>query len=76
LMAKLNGSKERVSGAPALGVGIVVAVILQIIFANSTFVNRIFQTAPMTLDQWLICLGVALPMIAVALSVNKFDPPN
>jgi cation-transporting P-type ATPase F len=76
LMAKLNGSKEPVSGAPALGVGIVVAVILQIIFANSTFVNRIFQTAPMTLDQWLICLGVALPMIAVALSVNKFDPPN
>ncbi|NJR25842.1 MAG: HAD-IC family P-type ATPase [Richelia sp. CSU_2_1] len=76
LMAKFGGSKERVSGAPALGVGIVVAVILQIIFANSEFVNRIFQTAPMNLDQWLICFGVALPMIAVALSVNKFDPPN
>lgn len=76
LIAKFSGSKEEVSGAPALGVGIVVAVILQIIFANSPFVNRIFETAPMNLDQWLICLGVALPMIGVALSVNRFDPPN
>ncbi|MEG3879790.1 HAD-IC family P-type ATPase [Microcoleus sp. herbarium7] len=76
LMAKFSGSKDQVSGAPALGVGIVVAVVLQIIFANSPFVNRIFETAPMNLDQWLICFGVALPMIGVALSVNRFDPPN
>jgi cation-transporting ATPase F len=76
LLAKFGGSKEEVSGAPALGVGIVVAVILQIIFANSPFVNEVFQTAPMNLDQWLICFGVALPMIGVALSVNRFDPPN
>lgn len=76
LLAKFGGSKEEVSGAPALGVGIVVAVILQIIFANSPFVNQVFQTAPMNLDQWLICFGVALPMIGVALSVNRFDPPN
>ncbi|MEG5174098.1 HAD-IC family P-type ATPase [Microcoleus sp. B3-D7] len=76
LIAKFSGSKEEVSGAPALGVGIVLAVILQIIFANSPFVNRIFETAPMNLDQWLICFGVALPMIGVALWVNRFDPPN
>jgi Ca2+-transporting ATPase len=76
LIAKFSGSKEEVSGAPALGVGIVLAVILQIIFANSPFVNRIFDTAPMNLDPWLICFGVALPMIGVALSVNRFDPPN
>jgi len=76
LIAKFSGSKEEVSGAPALGVGIFLAVILQIIFANSPFVNRIFETAPMNLDQWLICFGVALPMIGVALSVNRFDPPN
>ncbi|OCQ95045.1 carbonate dehydratase [Oscillatoriales cyanobacterium USR001] len=76
LLAKFGGSKEEVSGAPALGVGIFVAVILQIIFANSPFVNQVFQTAPMNLDQWLICFGVALPMIGIALSVNRFDPPN
>jgi Ca2+-transporting ATPase len=76
LIAKFSGSKEEVSGAPALGVGIILAVILQVIFANSPFINRIFETAPMNLDQWLICFGVALPMIGVALSVNRFDPPN
>jgi cation-transporting ATPase F len=57
-------------------VGIVLAIILQIIFANSPLVNRILETAPMNLDQWLICFGAALPMIGVALSVNRFDPPN
>lgn len=76
LIAKFSGSKEEVSGAPALGVGIVLAILLQIVFANSPFINRIFETAPMNLDQWLICFGVALPMIGVALSVNRFDPPN
>ncbi|MFB2895586.1 HAD-IC family P-type ATPase [Aerosakkonemataceae cyanobacterium BLCC-F50] len=76
LMAKFNGSKEKVSGAPALAAGIIVAVILQIIFANSEFINNVFKTAPMNLDQWLICLGVSLPMIAIAAFVNRFDPPN
>lgn len=76
LMAKLQGSQEKVSGAPALAGGIIVAVILQIIFANSQFINNIFQTTPMTLDQWIICFLASLPMIAIAASVNRFDPPN
>ncbi|MEG4287616.1 hypothetical protein Q5692_01950 [Microcoleus sp. C2C3] len=49
---------------------------MQTIFANSPFINRIFETAPLNLDRWLICFGVALPAIGVALSVNRFDPPN
>jgi Ca2+-transporting ATPase len=76
LIAKFNGSKEKVNGAPALAAGIIVAVVLQIIFANSEFINSVFKTAPMNLDQWLICLGVSLPMIAIAAFVNRFDPPN
>ncbi len=76
LMAKMNGSKEEVSGAPAIAAGIIGAIVLQIIFSHSAFINSIFQTAPMTLDQWLICLAVGLPMIAIAASVNRFDPPN
>ncbi|MEG5058245.1 cation transporting ATPase C-terminal domain-containing protein [Microcoleus sp. A2-C5] len=76
LMAKFNGSKEKFSGAPALAASIAAAVILQVIFANSPFINQIFQTAPMNLSQWLICFVIALPAIGVALSVNRFDPPN
>jgi cation-transporting P-type ATPase F len=30
----------------------------------------------MTLDQWIICFLASLPMIAIAASVNRFDPPN
>ena len=76
LIAKFQGSTEKVNGAPALAGGIIVAVILQIIFANSEFINRIFQTSPMTLDQWIVCFLASLPMIAIAASVNRFDPPN
>lgn len=76
LIAKFQGSQEKVNGAPALAAGIIVAVILQIIFANSQFINNIFQTAPMTLDQWIVCFLASLPMIAIAASVNRFDPPN
>ncbi len=76
LMARLSGKAQRVSGAPAVLGGIIVALILQLIFSNSAFVNSVFQTAPMTLDQWIICLLVSLPMIVIASSVNRFDPPN
>lgn len=76
LVAKLQGSQEKVTGAPAIAAGVVVAVILQIIFANSQFINSIFQTAPMNLDQWLVCFAASVPMIAIAAAVNRFDPPN
>jgi Ca2+-transporting ATPase len=38
--------------------------------------NNLFSTAPLNLNQWLICLLVGLPMIAVSALVNRFDPPN
>ncbi|MCT7953107.1 HAD-IC family P-type ATPase [Ancylothrix sp. C2] len=76
LVAKLQGSQEKVTGAPAIAAGVIAAVILQIIFANSQFINSIFQTAPMNLDQWLVCFAASIPMIAIAAAVNRFDPPN
>lgn len=76
LMARLNGKSDQVSGAPAVLGGILVALILQVIFSNSQFINTVFKTAPMNLDQWILCFLVSLPMIAVATSVNRFDPPN
>ena len=76
LVAKFRGSTDEVTGAPALAIGIVAAIVLQIIFSNSTFINDVFQTAPLSLDQWLICMGASLPMIAIATVANRFDPPN
>lgn len=76
LIAKFRGSTEKVTGAPALAIGLVAAVVLQIIFSNSRFINGLFQTAPLSLDQWLICIGASLPMIAIAAVANRFDPPN
>lgn len=76
LVAKLRGSTQKVQGAPALALGLVVAITLQIIFSNSAFINGVFKTAPMTLDQWLICISASLPMIAIATVANRFDPPN
>ncbi|MFQ3679576.1 MAG: HAD-IC family P-type ATPase [Pseudanabaenaceae cyanobacterium] len=79
LLARFGGSPEssdRPAGAPAVLGGIVLAMVLQVIFSNSEFINRLFKTAPMSLDQWLVCFLVSLPMIAVAASVNRFDPPG
>ena len=75
-MAKLKNQTQSISSAPAIAAGIIGAVILQIIFSQSSFINNIFSTAPLNLNQWLSCLGAGLPMIAIASSVNRFDPPN
>ncbi|NJK34582.1 MAG: HAD-IC family P-type ATPase [Oscillatoriales cyanobacterium SM2_2_1] len=71
-----SGENQKLGDAPAVMGGIVLAVVLQVVFSNSSFINQIFETAPMNLDQWLICLLVSLPMIGVAAYVNRFDPPG
>ncbi len=38
--------------------------------------NFLFKTAPLSLTQWLLCLGVALPMFPVALWANHLDRQN
>lgn len=76
IVAKLKNQTQSISSAPAIAAGIVGAVILQVLFSQWSFINNIFSTAPLNLNQWLICLGAGLPMIAIATSVNRFDPPN
>lgn len=68
--------RQTISGAPAIVIGIVCTIILQIIFSQWSLMNNLFSTAPLNLNQWLICLLVGLPMIAVSALVNRFDPPN
>ncbi|MBD1928249.1 cation-transporting P-type ATPase [Trichocoleus sp. FACHB-90] len=76
IIDKISGRIQRISDAPAILIGIVCTVILQIIFSQWSLMNNLFYTAPLNLNQWLICLLVGLPMIAVASLVNRFDPPN
>jgi Ca2+-transporting ATPase len=76
LIAKMDGTIEENADIPAIGLGIVGAIILQIVFAHVPLINQVFQTAPLTFNQWLICLAVGSPMILWAAVVNRFDPPN
>ena len=62
--------------APILIIGIVVAAILQIIFSQWSLMNTLFDTAPLTLNQWLICLLPMLPMIPMAMLVHYLDSPT
>ena len=76
LIAKMDGTIQENVDIPAIGLGIIGAVILQIIFSHVPVINNIFSTAPLSFNQWLFCLGVGSPMIIWAALVNRFDPPN
>lgn len=74
IIAKLRGQKTiSYRDSRAIIYGIVGAVVLQIVFSQWSLMNRLFGTAPLDLNQWLICLLPALPMIPVALLVNRID---
>lgn len=76
LINKLRGVKEKFSNVSAMAIGIAATIILQIIFSQWNVMNSLFSTAPLNLTQWLICLLIGLPMILVAILVNRFDPLN
>ncbi|MBW4619357.1 MAG: cation-transporting P-type ATPase [Cyanosarcina radialis HA8281-LM2] len=71
---KIRGRVARVTDASAIIIGIVGAILLQVIFSQWSLMNALFSTAPLNLSQWLICLLVGLPMILVATLVNRFAP--
>lgn len=76
IIAKLDGTMQENVDIPAIGFGIIGAILLQIVFAHVPFINAVFETAPLSLNQWLLCLAIGSPMIVWAAVVNKFDPPN
>ncbi len=76
LIAKMKGTLNSKVGGSAIVAGIIGAIVLQILFSQVPLLNRIFETAPLNLTQGLICLAVGLPMIPIALLVNRLDPPN
>ncbi|MDY7015066.1 MAG: HAD-IC family P-type ATPase, partial [Cyanobacteriota bacterium] len=76
LIAKVRGTAGSSGEIPAIGLGIIGAILLQILFSQVPFINAIFSTAPLNLGQWFFCLLVGSPMILWSAFVNRFDPPN
>ncbi|MGD1896751.1 MAG: cation-transporting P-type ATPase [Phormidesmis sp.] len=60
--------------APILLLGIVGAIALQILFSQWGVMNILFETAPLSWQQWLVCLLPMIPMIPVAIFSNWIDP--
>ncbi|WP_414544755.1 cation-transporting P-type ATPase [Nostoc sp. CCY0012] len=74
IFRKLRGKSASISDGKAMALGILCTVILQILFSQWGVMNTLFRTAPLDLNQWLICLIPALPMLPVAWFVNRIDP--
>ncbi len=76
LAACLRRRATSIIKAPILIIGILAAVILQIVFSQWGVMNTLFETAPLTLNQWFVCLLPMLPMIPMAILAHLIDPPQ
>jgi cation-transporting ATPase F len=76
IAAKLRGRAIQIKDAGAIGLGILCTIVLQIIFSQWSLMNSWFYTAPLNLNQWLLCILIGLLMIPTAVLVNRIDPPN
>ncbi|MFQ3586001.1 MAG: cation transporting ATPase C-terminal domain-containing protein, partial [Cyanobacteriota bacterium] len=65
---------ERLMDTAAIAIGIGGAILLQILFSQWSLFNAVFDTAPLSWEQWGLCLLVGLPMIAVSVVANRVDP--
>ncbi len=69
-----RSQEESLEDSVAIASGIGVAVGLQILFSQWGILNALFQTAPLSLGQWGICIALGLPMIIVSVIANRVDP--
>jgi Ca2+-transporting ATPase len=76
LVDKLRGRVQQIPSAPAVLAGIAGAIALQVLFSQWSVMNRLFATAPLSLEQWGICLLIGVPMIGVAAIANRLHPPE
>lgn len=65
---------ERLMDTAAIAIGIGAAILLQILFSQWSLFNIIFDTAPLSWEQWGFCLLVSLPLIVVSAVANRVDP--
>jgi cation-transporting ATPase F len=73
LLSCLRGRSTSVTNAPFLLLGIGGAIALQVLFSQWSLMNTLFETAPLTWNQGLICLMPMLPMVPFAMLVNRID---
>jgi len=76
LFRYLRRQSTSITHAPILISGILGAIALQVVFSQWGVMNTLFETAPLTLNQWLICLLPMVPMVPYAIFVNQIDSPN
>lgn len=74
VISSIRRQSSTVTNAPFLLLGIGGAIALQILFSQWSVMNTLFETAPLTWHQWLICLLPMLPMLPFAIWVNRIDP--
>ncbi len=74
IFRKIKGKSAKIGDYCAIIIGILSTVVLQVIFSQWNVMNNLFATAPLNLNQWLICLIPALPMIPLAVFMNRIDP--
>lgn len=76
IAAKLRGKAASFNDALAIGMGISGAIVLQVLFSQWGVMNTLFGTAPLNLNQWLLCLIPVIPMIILTTLVNRLDPTD
>jgi len=76
IAAKLRGKAASFKAALAIGMGIAGAIVLQLLFSQWGLMNTLFGTAPLNLNQWLLCLIPVVPMIILTTLVNRLDPTD
>jgi cation-transporting P-type ATPase F len=72
IAARLRGKDEPLGYVVAIGIAGV--LMLQLLFSQWSIMNGLFATKALTLTQGLICLGIGLPMIALAALLKRFAP--
>ncbi len=75
LISRIRGKGTPIAYAP--GIGILVVTILQCLFSQWSIMNQVFDTTALTFIQALICMGIGLPIVLIALILQRFvDPLN
>jgi magnesium-transporting ATPase (P-type) len=73
ILQYLRSQVKTIEKAPILLLGIIVAIILQVLFSQWSVMNTLFGTKALNLNQWLIVLIPIFPMIPTAILANRVD---